>query len=125
MGRSLDYPGQMIGPYFCGLGGRGVSHALFSWREDGFYFLAEQGLGHTSADSYSRDVATRSDPILSYIFIVAKPTYTDLLKAGINDLQILTSHRITGVKCSDRYKGSIVWRLGIFLLIPCKDSLLD
>ena len=47
-----------------------VSHTLFPWREDGFYFLAEWRLGHRSADSYSRDAAARSDPILSYMYLL-------------------------------------------------------
>ena len=34
--------------------------------------------------------------LVIYVFIVAKPTYIDLLKSGVSDLQILSTHRITG-----------------------------
>lgn len=78
-----------------------------SWGKDAFRFLAGQEQGHRPADSYSEDAATSSNTSCR-ILTVAKPTYTGLLKAGDNELQVLSSHRITGLNRSHRYKGSIV-----------------
>lgn len=75
MGKSLEYPEQMIGPYFCGLGWRVVNHTLFSWGKDIFCFLADQGLGHRSADSYSKDATTSSDPTLPYAYCCKPSLY--------------------------------------------------
>ena len=124
MSKSLKYPGQMIGPYFCGLGGRVVNPIVY-FGERHFLFLSSPRSGTQLYWFLFQRCCHKLRPhlMIYLILTVAKLPYIDLLKARVNNLQIL-SNQVWGLTVVTGIKVAFC-RIGIFLTIPCKDSLLD
>lgn len=76
-----------------GLDGEWSTILFFSWGKDIFYFLADQGL------NIPKMLPPAQTPPY-HILTVANLLYTDLLKAGVNDLQIL-SNQVQGLTVAD------------------------